>query len=875
MTPWLVPGLHPIEVTVIMKIRKIRLRTSTAALAAFLALILNIILAAAPCAVGGTPFPDYRTASWFLPYGPGVTGGPAAGLFNPGAFGITPRAGSDLWYRRDTVADLDSYGFAVGRTLNFAVTGSEFVTGSGTGRVWDYQLGLAGGDAGRSFGVAYRWAGGDTGGSPRQNSVILGSVARNRWLSFGASSAFSLQSGAAQYVFDLGLRPLGGSWLTLSGDYTLDDGETFLQDGTWGAGLELRPLRGVSLGVRARERAGGDVDLVAVAGVTVGRTGFWGLPGFDRNGDALGTGWLVRSDPPRAAVDPRVIPLRKGPWYRTLDLEHKVLSYQKYRLFDDRHLPWLDLLPRLEAMRDDPRLDIVAVNLSGFSGRPSLLWELRKLLDEIRASGKTVLIHADRLSAGTLYVASAADRLSLDPQGRIVIPGVALSRSYLKGTLEKLGLGFQAHRYLKYKSAAETLSRDHMSAADREQRDRIVEVAYDTWRKGIAAGRGLATASFDSLVDRQAWLTAPEALAAGLVDTLGRWDDLVDGLERVRGARPVPADAVAAMAGRDDWGRPVRIPVVYTVGACAMDEGIKGRATSRYLRSLIHDPEVKAVVLRVDSPGGEPLPSDLIAGAVADLRKAGKPVVVSQGDVAASGGYWLSMNGSEILTTPLTVTGSIGVISGWLWDDGFAAKLGVTADEVHRGAHADLFAPVSIPLLGNIPRRPMNEDELGRMRELIMGMYEDFTARVASGRGLDQARVDSVAQGRVWMGQDALARGLCDRVGGLSDAVRRARALAGIPEGRPVELVEYPRRPLVRMPSVLPRVPSLFGLEKLLEHPAAQPATVTDEPETPAGPLDGLPLLQREFLRAVAAAPGQPLVLTDPDLLPVAWQDPR
>ncbi len=847
-------------------------------------LLMGILLLApvAALAAGDLPLLNYRTQSWFLPQSPGVTGGPVGGLFNPAAFGLTARAGSDVWLRHDENTGDDQYGFALGRTLNF----SYLSTGYGPERVDDYQLGLAGSGRAGSFGVAYRWANGDSRLHPRQKSLVIGSVTRNRWLSFGSSANLSLESGAAQYVFDLGVRPFGRSWCTLYGDWTANQNEKFFQDGTWGAGLALQPWRGVQVGARARERTDGDVDWAASFAVIVGRTGIWGLPGFDQDGGSLGTAWLLRSDPPQAGLDPRGLGLDRKPRYRTLNLEHKYLTYQKYRLFDERHLPWLDLLPELEAMRDDPHLDIVAVNMAGFSGRPSLLWELREMLLEIKQSGKQVVVQADRLTAGTLYVAAVADRLSLDPQGQIVIPGVALARSYLKGTLEKLGLGFQAHRYLKYKSAAETLSRDHMSAADREQRQRIVDVAYTVWRQGIARGRNLSGDDYDELVDSDGWLLAGEALDAGLADTLGRWDDLIDWLGKDLHARPVSTSSPrpAAACWDEQWGQPPRIPVVYAVGSCAMDEGIKGRSTSAYLRGLVHDPSVKAVVLRVDSPGGDPLPSDLVAQAVVALRKAGKPVVVSQGDVAASGGYWLSMDGSEIMTTPLTITGSIGVISGWLWDDGFAKKLGVTSDAVQRGAHADLFTTVNIPLIGGIPRRPMNDGEMARSQHLIMSMYHDFVGKVAAGRGLQPGAVDSVAQGRVWMGQDAVDRQLCDRIGGLSDAIDQARKLAGIPTWQESQLVEYPPRPLFQLPRILPNIPSLLGLGDMMagwfgaEDAGSATGPAGKATGLASGPADEtlpLPAVQRDFLRQVAAAAGRPLAVMDPDLLPAMWQDPQ
>jgi protease-4 len=320
---------------------------------------------------------------------------------------------------------------------------------------------------------------------------------------------------------------------------------------------------------------------------------------------------------------------------------------------------------------------------------------------------------------------------------------------------------------------------------------------------------------------------------------------------------------------------------VFLVGECAMDSGINGRRAAAWLRRLINDPSVKAVVLRADSPGGDPLPSDLVADAVRALKEAGKFVVVSQGDVAASGGYWISMDGSRILTTPVTITGSIGVISGWLWDDGLSTKAGVTAESVQRGRHADLYSEIGLPFLGGVPRRPMNEEELARTELVIRGMYDQFVQAVARGRGLDPAAVDSVAQGRVWMGGDAIARGLCDQMGGLSDAIAEARRLAGIPADREVTLVEYPPRPLLRLPQFGPRLVGLGLLGGLLDSAAQQVLTAGADEAIAAESVDGdsdalraigFADLEARWLAPFGREPGRPRAVIHPDELPTDWR---
>lgn len=878
----------------------------SSALPLLLALLAGLaLIPCAPARAHQPPLLDYHTGSWFLPQPPSVAAGPVGGLFNPGAFALTDRAGTDLWFDdREGHLSFNRFGFAAGRSFNLAFNRSLVDWAGGRAAVNDWQVGLAGGSRAGALGLAYRWSGGAPARELRDRALVLGLVSRPaRWLSWGASRAQSLQADAAQNVFDLGLRPLGAPWLTLFGDFTVDDGVSF-GSGRWGAGLELRPLRGLHLGVRAREHAGGDDPDVAVLVGFSGRTGHFAAQTlFDPDGDEVMTTWLARSAPPFAGRD--VPPLfARGDTYVALDLQKRSLTYQKHRWLDDDRVAWLDLLAQLEAVRDDPRLDILALNLAGFGGRPSLLWEMRQQLQAVRDAGKQVVVYLDRAGLAGLCLAAVADRVVLDPQGDLALPGLALSRSYLKGTLDKLGLGFQEHRYFAYKSAVETLSRDSMSEADREQRQRIVDMAYEAWRDGIAAGRGLSPAAVDAVVDSLGFLTPREALAAGLVDELGRWDQLLESL-RKGGARPGRwPESLRREYWDQQWGAAARIPVVFLVGDCAMDSGIKGRSSSAWLRKLAGDASVKAVVLRADSPGGDPLPSDLVADAVRALKAAGKPVVVSQGDVAASGGYWISMDGTRILTTPVTITGSIGVISGWLWDDGLAAKAGITAESVQRGRHADLYTEIGVPMVGGLPRRPMNDEELARTEQVIRAMYDQFVAAVAGGRGLEPAAVEAVAQGRVWMGPDAVARGLCDGVGGLADAIAEARRLAGLAPGDAVDVFEYPPRPLIRLPQLGPRLGAFAGLGApgaLLDLAAGAARRVLIEDADLADGADlagagpgvadadrawleaaglgaaglgaaGLADLEASWLAAFGREPGRPRVVVHPDELPAGWR---
>lgn len=849
-------------------------------------LALLLLAAAALPALAGddpVPFADYRTESWYLPQSPAVSSGPAASFFNPAAWAMSDKGALDFWWRdRKIRGDLDNYGLALGRRLGFAMRQSTIGTSADNFRIYDYMLGISQGTRAGTFGLGYRWAHGETDRLPRQKAFSAGFIGRpSRYLTVGTSGTASLESDAAQAIVDVGVRPLGKSWLTLFADWTVNHDQAFFQDGSWGAGLEVRPLRGLHLGAKWR-----DVPLADTSewqlnfGLTLGLTHVAAAARYDEDNTHLDNGYLLRLNPSFAGLqEDEIRPFGKKTYYQAISLENKVVTYQKYRFFDDRRVAWLDLMRHLHEVRDSDRIRGVAINLAGTRFRNSLLWEMRREILDLKAAGKEVIVHLDRADARLYYLASAADRITMDPLGGLEMPGLALARSYLKGTLEKLGLGFQELRFFKYKSAVEALSRDHMSDADREQRQRIVDVIYETLRDAVADARGLEPARVDALIDNLARMRTHEAVSHGLVDAAGRWDDVGPWLGQNRGTGFAPDDILPERTALTDepWGPLPTIPVVYAVGPCAMDSGIKGRATSAYLRRLVNDPNVAAVVLRADSPGGDPLPSDLVTDAVVQLKKAGKPVIISQGDVAASGGYWISMEGTQILTTPLTVTGSIGVISGWLYDDGLAGKAGITSDVVSRGKHADLYATVNVPFVGGVPRRAMSEEELQRGEEVILDMYEDFVQAVAEGRGMEQDAVHDIAQGRVWMGGDAVDNGLCDSFGGLSDAVEAARREAGLGDRR-YQLVEYPPRQLFEMPSLLPSLPSMLGVGDRINNLLARLAPV---PEDVTQPASGLPLdlpagLDREsllFLRALNAAGCQPVLMMSPDLMPDNWRD--
>jgi signal peptide peptidase SppA len=311
----------------------------------------------------------------------------------------------------------------------------------------------------------------------------------------------------------------------------------------------------------------------------------------------------------------------------------------------------------------------------------------------------------------------------------------------------------------------------------------------------------------------------------------------------------------------EEWGTPPVVSLVYTLGDCAMDTGIKGRTTSRALRAIGKNSHVKAVVIRVDSPGGDPLPCDLVANEMMGIRARKKPVFVSQGRVAASGGYWLSMDADSIFVSPFTVAGSIGVIGGWFWNDGLGKKLGLTSDRVQIGKSADLLGGVTLPLLElTVPERNLDTQERELAKRTILGEYDAFTKHVAGARKLDVAYVRTIAEGHVYPGREGIEKRIVDRVATLDETIAAAKMAAGIKPGRRVRVVEYPTQPLIRWPRLLPVWPGLRGA-----------ATASTDSRADWGPISralGERSYESWYLDRVLAQPGVPLALTPDGLLP-------
>jgi len=456
----------------------------------------------------------------------------------------------------------------------------------------------------------------------------------------------------------------------------------------------------------------------------------------------------------------------------------------------------LEALQIIDACSRLPEVAGLLLRLDGLAPGFSAAESLRRALAAARERGLPVVVYAEQLDAESLLVASAATRIFMPRSGRVFLVGVRAESLHLRGLLEAWDVEADVVRIGRHKSAGEIFTRDAMSEEQRQQLGELADDLFDTLVEAIGGGRALETGAVRDLIDRGPY-TAAAAAEAGLIDGCLYEDELDPILETL--TRPPPAahpgprrvirvDARLLPAAHAH-GPGVRDPLAlaYVVAQGAIHRGTSARgigeeSLSASLDALRRDPAIRGVVLRVDSPGGDALASDLLWRAVDRVREQ-KPVVASLGRVAASGGYYLASASDLVLAERGSVTGSIGVIGGKLNLDGLYRRLGIGRDAVERGRRAGMLSEA----------RGFTPDERRAVRLEMESLYATFVDRVARGRGLAADAVHRVAQGRVWSGARAARVGLVDAIGGPLEALSLLRAHAGIGPGEPVQLVLHPR----------------------------------------------------------------------------------
>ena len=445
------------------------------------------------------------------------------------------------------------------------------------------------------------------------------------------------------------------------------------------------------------------------------------------------------------------------------------------------------IVESLDRAAADPDVKGVMLRVGLLTTSWGRVQEVRDAILRFRESGRPAYAHVEFCGNKEYYLATACSKIYAVPTGILTVSGLAAEITFFRDTLDKLGIEAQFEAVGKYKNAPNQFTEAGLTEPHREQMGALLDGLFEQYLTGIASGRSKTEDEVRELLDRGLF-DASQALEAGLVDELLYRDQVeaqLDGAQRVSPNRYVGEGSRLGI-----FGGP-KVALIYAVGDIMPGESQDGAfggassvgadTVSRALRQARRNSSIKAIVVRVDSPGGSGTASDVIWREIGLAREA-KPVVISMGDVAASGGYYIAMGSSAIVAQPGTLTGSIGVYGGKFNLKGLYDKLGVTKAILTRGKHADMFSEY----------RAWNEDERRQFRRIQEAFYEDFLKKVADGRGKTKEQVHEVAQGRVWTGEDALRLGLVDRLGGLDAALAVAKEKAGIAAEEKTQWVVLP-----------------------------------------------------------------------------------
>jgi len=487
-----------------------------------------------------------------------------------------------------------------------------------------------------------------------------------------------------------------------------------------------------------------------------------------------------------------------------IDMSHRLVDRARNDPFEDLNIPGLsvvkslgldDIATSLENAVNDDRIKGVYLKLSVTNGGMASVEEIRNMLKEFKkASGKPVYAHVEFAMADqkSYYLATVADKIVVHPEASIDFRGLGGEMMFYKKLLDKVGVEMQIVRHGKFKAAVEPFMLDKMSDENREQQLTYMTSLWNHMLKGISEARNIPVEKLNVLADEvQTFNKGAKAVETGLVDAAKYKDEVLDdlrkiaGIEGTKGVPVISASKYADVPVTDKKFSRNKIAVVYASGDIGMSLGgefIDGDELAREIRKVRQDSSYKAVVLRIDSPGGTVFDSETIWREV-KLTADEKTMVVSFGNVAASGGYYLSCGADKIVANPNTITGSIGIFGtipnfGELLND----KLGITTDVVKTNKNSDLLTLT----------RPMTETERNLLQRNIEEGYQTFITHVAEGRRMTIAQVDSIGQGRVWSGENAKQIGLVDEFGGLKEAIALASEIEGLEDYRTVSLPALP-----------------------------------------------------------------------------------
>jgi len=468
---------------------------------------------------------------------------------------------------------------------------------------------------------------------------------------------------------------------------------------------------------------------------------------------------------------------------------------------EGEQLSFQDMLFILDHAAGDNRVETVLLEIGNLQVSPAKITELRSAIAKVRAGGRKVVAWLHSAEDSDYHLASACDSVIVERGGYLLLDGLKAETLFYTAPLEKLGIAFQATQWKEYKSGIEPFTRTGASPEYLAQVGGLLDAVYGDYTAYVSKQRGISRDSFESVIDNIALVQAEKAVKLGLADGVAsRWELKRSMARRISGKEPEKADDlfVSAAVYRESIDWPAKAdtddavavitlsgPIIRSASGAAMasDEGADVGMLRRSLDAALEDNKVKAMVLRIDSPGGDAFAAaDMLQ--MLDSAAVKKPLVVSMSGVAASGGYMAALAGKTVFAQPLTVTGSIGVYALKPDISALAARTGLGRDVVTRGRFAD----------ANTVFKPLEGEAYRKFDEASGYIYEDFVAKVGRSRKMSAAAVDSVAGGRVWIGRQALERGLADRMGGLFDAVREAQRLAKMDVSKKPRILLYPER---------------------------------------------------------------------------------
>ncbi|MGZ5483088.1 MAG: signal peptide peptidase SppA [Pyrinomonadaceae bacterium] len=499
------------------------------------------------------------------------------------------------------------------------------------------------------------------------------------------------------------------------------------------------------------------------------------------------------------------------------------------------------LLTQFRKAKTDKRIRAIILDIDASETGWAKAEELRAAIEDFRTSGKPVYAYMEMGFNKDYYVASACDKIYMPPPGELFVTGLAADVMFFRGSLDKLGIYPDIYQIGKYKSAGDMFTQKEMTKDHRDVVNSLLDDMYGRLVDAIAKARGKSADDVKKLIDNAPY-NARQAKDAGLIDGAMYREEIEKELKQRLGyaekddLRLVKASDYRKISQESlGLNKGEKIAIVYASGDIMSgssqfgtngQEVIGSESLVRLLNEVRDDKTIKAVVLRIDSPGGEGLASDIIWRGIESL-KAKKPVVVSMSDVAASGGYYIACNAHKIVAQPSTITGSIGVVGGKPVVKGFYDWIGVSNEYVLRGTNAGIFRE----------SEKFTDSERAKFQEFLKTTYDDFTDKVAKGRSKDQAYIDSIGQGRVWTGRQGKENGLVDEYGGLDKAIEIAKQLANIPADKGVQRVIRPVPP--------------NWLEQLFSDPGEADTRATTEMQQQAALLAAMPEDVRRTFRYI------------------------